>query len=671
MFRPRSRWRAAALAVAAIMCTAPCVRAQGTGALDTSEIRLSARLLRMADGRSLDTALVDEALASQIRAVRAQAALAIGQVGGKARIVRLRTLLSDPDTGPAANAAFALGLTRDSASVAALGAALRVAPAVAVEAAWSLGEIGGQARSVIEGALAAGAMTPAATAGLLRAAAKLRPVPAALIARHLAASNPEVRWAAAYAIARPRARDGLRALLPLAGDSLAGIRALVAGALTKSATGDSLADLARPALRVLLADRDHLVRTSAVRSLATFGALEREAVLPLFRDADVNVRVAAAQSIRAVLDSAPAVWERLFAADTTFMVRQSLLDGAARSGVALGAIAVWGTNTDWHYRAAAAAAGATAAPASRRIDAARKSLDDEDGRVRAAAIGALATLADSAVPGGDVRAFLAGQLSDRDPFVRSAIISALAQHPRSGETARMLQAYREAFEDDDNDARIAALQFIAAAWKQDSASWSAADVASLRALPATPDALEAAAVKDVGPLTSWRAVAPRVRDLAFYDSVVRAIVLPSRAGHAARARIVTERGEIAITFFGADAPLTVRNFLDLARKGYYKGTRFHRVVPNFVAQDGDPRGDGNGGPGYAIRDELNRRRYGRGVVGMALSGPDTGGSQYFLTHAAQPHLDGHYTVFGYLSAGDAVLDRIVQGDRIVDVQVVP
>ena len=109
------------------------------------------------------------------------------------------------------------------------------------------------------------------------------------------------------------------------------------------------------------------------------------------------------------------------------------------------------------------------------------------------------------------------------------------------------------------------------------------------------------------------------------------------------------------------------NFLSLARSGYYRNTRFHRVVPNFVAQDGDPRDDGNGGPGYSIRDEMNRQRYERGAVGMALSGPDTGGSQYFLTHSPQPHLDGHYTIFARLVTGYDVLDRIVQGDLILRV----
>jgi cyclophilin family peptidyl-prolyl cis-trans isomerase len=92
--------------------------------------------------------------------------------------------------------------------------------------------------------------------------------------------------------------------------------------------------------------------------------------------------------------------------------------------------------------------------------------------------------------------------------------------------------------------------------------------------------------------------------------------------------------------------------------------RFHRVVPAFVAQGGDPRGDGSGGPGYAIRDELGRSPYVRGAVGMALSGPDTGGSQFFLTLAAQPHLEGHYAVFGHVAAGFKAMDALVQGDML-------
>jgi cyclophilin family peptidyl-prolyl cis-trans isomerase len=108
----------------------------------------------------------------------------------------------------------------------------------------------------------------------------------------------------------------------------------------------------------------------------------------------------------------------------------------------------------------------------------------------------------------------------------------------------------------------------------------------------------------------------------------------------------------------------VDNFASLAGKGYFDGAPFHRIVPNFVVQDGDPSGTGWGGPGYEIRDEINSIPYGTGTVGMALSGPDTGGSQWFITHSPQPHLDGRYTVFGQLLEGWDVLERLEQGDRI-------
>ena len=173
----------------------------------------------------------------------------------------------------------------------------------------------------------------------------------------------------------------------------------------------------------------------------------------------------------------------------------------------------------------------------------------------------------------------------------------------------------------------------------------------------------------IGPLHHWPLPGRPERPAGWYARQVRELVDPDLAGRPLTATLATSRGPVTIRFYASDAPLTVANFVGLARRGYFDGSAFHRVVPNFVAQDGDPRGDGSGGPGYAIRDELNRRWYDRGAVGMALSGPDTGGSQFFLTHSPQPHLDGHYTVFGHVTAGFAALDSIVQGDRIMTVVV--
>ncbi|MCA1649977.1 MAG: peptidylprolyl isomerase, partial [Acidobacteria bacterium] len=133
--------------------------------------------------------------------------------------------------------------------------------------------------------------------------------------------------------------------------------------------------------------------------------------------------------------------------------------------------------------------------------------------------------------------------------------------------------------------------------------------------------------------------------------------------------VETAKGTIEFELSVVDAPQTARNFMALVRKGFFNGLQVHRVVPNFVVQTGDPRGDGEGGPGYTIRDELNDRPYFRGTVGMALDWRDTGGSQFFITHSPQPHLDARYTVFGRVVSGMEVVDRIQQGDIVQRVRV--
>ncbi len=145
----------------------------------------------------------------------------------------------------------------------------------------------------------------------------------------------------------------------------------------------------------------------------------------------------------------------------------------------------------------------------------------------------------------------------------------------------------------------------------------------------------------------------------------------TRKNGSVKAVLTTEKGTFTIVFNPEEAPLTVDNFIKLARSGYFNGLEVHRVVPNFVMQDGDPRGDGNGGPGWSIRCEINMLPYDRGAVGMALSGKDTGGSQWFVTHSPQPHLDGGYTVFGHVNETDMkVVDTIVRGDKIISVKII-
>jgi len=137
-----------------------------------------------------------------------------------------------------------------------------------------------------------------------------------------------------------------------------------------------------------------------------------------------------------------------------------------------------------------------------------------------------------------------------------------------------------------------------------------------------------------------------------------------------QATIQTVKGAIVLELAEDDAPNTVANFINLAEKGFYDGLTFHRVIADFMVQGGCPDGTGTGGPGYVIADELSpRQRHTRGVISMANAGPNTGGSQFFITHVACPHLDGKHAVFGVVTSGMDVVDKIQKGDKITKVTI--
>lgn len=673
---------------------ATSARAQGLpGGVGAREVNLYARLLAMTDTRQLDTALVDRALASKWRPMRAAATLAIGQIGAPAMLGAplLRALLKDPDLTVAASAAYALGLLRDTASIAELSAALSLDHEIAREAAWALGEIGAPARAAITAGLKRQHDHDTAIQ-LLLASAKLRPVPLAEIKPYLGETHPSVVWAASYTIARSRAPAGVRDLIDLEAsptlharprnssgspevsapytDAPSGnqrARAEIARGLAKSAAGDSLGPKALAVLSRLVGDVDPHVRINAVRSLGTYGPVATASLVYATRDIDPNVRIAAAQSFGTVLAKNATDFPTLWAADPSLAYRSALLASAARAGLRPAELRTWTTSPDWRFRSAVALAAGDTIDRAFAISRAAPLTRDPDPRVREVAYGALAPpptmrLEDS------VHALLVSGLRDPDFYVRATVIGALADRPSAADLAAVLASYSQAGTDSANDARLAAIQYVGALWKMDSSSLNATWLAHLARTPVPSDPLERAAGKAIPVWSSWGNVAAKPRPVGWYEQVVRAIVMPAYVGKTLNATINTVRGPIRLELFGADAPITVWNFLSLARSGYYRNTRFHRVVPNFVAQDGDPRDDGNGGPGYAIRDEMNPRRYERGAVGMALSGPDTGGSQYFITHSPQPHLDGHYTVFGRVVRGYDVLDKLVQGDLITRVE---
>jgi cyclophilin family peptidyl-prolyl cis-trans isomerase len=258
----------------------------------------------------------------------------------------------------------------------------------------------------------------------------------------------------------------------------------------------------------------------------------------------------------------------------------------------------------------------------------------------------------------DIETVLRMNLEDDDAIVRATAAELLGDLPASDENTRLLvAALPRALKDDLNDAALSIVDSLA---KQKNAAANDALKSALQSNDRLVRQRAATALQanKVGDFSAQIGLVQTKNKLADYQRAL------ARTGKPVRAVVTTTKGSFTIELLPKDAPLTVDNFVQLARRGYYRGIVFHRVVPNFVIQDGDPRGDGNGGPGYAIRCEVNEVPYDRGAVGMALSGKDTGGSQWFVTHAPQPHLDGGYTVFGRVISGMDVVDNVVRGDSI-------
>jgi len=259
----------------------------------------------------------------------------------------------------------------------------------------------------------------------------------------------------------------------------------------------------------------------------------------------------------------------------------------------------------------------------------------------------------------DTDQFARKYLQSNDVVVRGTAAEVIGNQVPSETNARaLIDALPRALRDkDSNEAALAVLNALA---KQK----SAAAIEAIQTALDSPDhlirrrAVALLKANGAGDFSDRIGTVQTRNTIADYRRAI------ARIGHLPTATVVTSRGSFTIEFAPDDAPLTVDNFIQLAKRGYFNGQTIPRVVPNFVVQAGDPRGDQNGGPGYQIRCEINEIPYERAAVGMALSGKDTGGSQWFVTHSPQPHLDGGYTVFGRVIRGMDVVDNIVRGDTI-------
>ena len=419
-------------------------------------------------------------------------------------------------------------------------------------------------------------------------------------------------------------------------------------------------------------DDDYIVRINAIGALGTYreeaavaaiiALLSGDARHETFAAAEALARIgeyaagAAPHLSRLAEDAAAPVALRAVALDA--LHRGAPADARRVAASAAG-------SREWRIRAAAARVLAgSGTPESERL------LRDPDGRVAAAALQAALTAAGDELEAA--RPLIVEALRSDDIGVRSSALSALVELADPSTLPLILDAYAASREDAWNDALLAALQALAALRSDNSDPGRAFFTRFPQPLADPVVHRTAVALFGDRALAAWGPALPIATGMnrGDYESVVRELVVPElQQRSSTRALITTEAGAIALRLFPADAPLTVRSFATLANAGYFDGQEWPRVVPNFVVQGGDPRGDTSGGPGYVLRDEIGRRRYGTGTLGMALSGPDTGGSQFFITHSPQPHLDGIYAIFGEVVSGHEVAERILPGERIISIRV--
>ena len=674
------------------------------------------RIMAAEDERRWEESDLGALLKDASAAVRARAARAAGRIGDEGAVAPLAVLLNaDRDASVRATAAFALGEIEAEGGAAALLESLRLSksPEVRARAVEALGKIAAalpearaDAKKRIGDALVSTLSAeqklakPNRTLVLLGLTAMLRARPeggARTLALFLSSSDARARADALNALARLRSKESLervRAILASDVDAVARANAArVLGAAEDAAAFDLLAAHAST-------DADSRVRVSAVRALAQLN--ERRAANPLVRRggelfaAYRSARVGGAASppeTNELLEVATALGRVLQNSndDRALTLLRAMRDAGVTAAEVETALARIAPSQYLRDRGVADLVSRVsrqrdASVTWQKLSAVAQGLGEMAG-VTSAQVGnsvvslqadaqiALRTLVQSphtppsALPDllralaafkpADLAAVARAALSANDVIARATAADILSDLPPDAETSRILvAALPRALQDETDDA---ALSILGALAKQPGAE---ATSAIQSALEVTDYLVRRRAADILRERAGGAAAARRVETVNTRNHREDYERAAARIGKSVRAVITTDKGAVTLELLPEDAPLTVDNFVQLARRNYFNGVLFHRVVPNFVVQGGDPRGDGNGGPGYQIRCEINTVSYARGAVGMALSGKDTGGSQWFVTHSPQPHLDGGYTVFGRVVEGMDVVDRIVRGDRI-------
>ena len=515
----------------------------------------------------------------------------------------------------------------------------------------ALGKVGGKAAATVLAAALDGkerVRAAVALAALAKNKVALDGATRAKLERQLADKDAQARWAAALALLRMRDPASRAALRGCTKDPAANVRATCAKALADVGGEEDVG-----ALVPLVGDGDGRVAAEAMRTLVKLSAkcadsgcpsLEaiENAALP-WRPSVVQAvtfehprGIMAATYLRGAYDAVP---------------KADKLDERTRAILAC-KLAMAHDRALGRLELVPSCGGGRVSERERGVWAAEALAETGGPELATLAASPLAAVREAAAEGADA-ATVKKLLTDSD----APVVAAAAERAEALKLAEAAPELRAALARVKGADAVEAQQSLLAA------------AASLKLTALVP---EARALVDAEPYALRQAAAHALTALTGTPTVARMPTVPADAAPKlapTTVRLKTTRGTIVARLWVDDAPRTASSFVTLARKKFYDKLTFHRVVPDFVSQGGDPRGDGAGGPGYMIPCEIGMRRYGEGVMGMALSGRDTGGSQFFFTQAPEPHLDGRYTAFGEVVSGLDVVDALVEGDVILELTV--
>jgi cyclophilin family peptidyl-prolyl cis-trans isomerase/HEAT repeat protein len=635
--------------------------------LEVKDLEIRGLLLLLSDRHLFESLTVERALKGDVE-LRRQLARTLGRVPRANSVPVLKALMLDSDAAVRAAAVFALGQLRAvSAQPLLLRAVADADREVGIQAVGALGLLGVSALDVGEALAELGEAEfwPRLLPFLYRFEGEAALALASLGLEQTAADGSLQGWAA-YALAQ---HAGPAVEGPLLG---------------------------------LLSHPDPWVRGQAARGLGTLeGFSNLEALRPLVEGEEEGPILAALDVARRQIDSGtvapPQAWVPILASlirDPRPGVRQAavraagswlleprimepLTEAASRPGP-LGGTALLSLARAGHPRAPEWVAESAASPSPEQrwqavnaaavlglwqlVDVLAK---DPEPLIRAAALAVRLEAGEDAGQGAEE--LLRQALAEADPGIRHVALEWLEKHPLLS-AKELFQAVHAAARD-----RVVAPR-LAAIW---------ALVSRARRMPSEEreileGLLELCRVGDyllrrqaAGALEDLGYQAPDIGSVASFRTAEAYQEIVLRSSRRLRLQIKTDRGDLMLDLDCPEVPLSCQSFRQLAAQGFYDGLKFFRVRPGFLVQAGDPRGDGLGGPGYSLRDEIHPQRFERGTVGLAAEFPDSGGSQFFITLSRQPHLDGRYTVLGEVTQGLEVLSQLAEGDSILGAEILP